>query len=191
MTASYRFILDALEPGLILAGRNPSGTYGKCIRGCLGSYTNHNGMIVRDNTTHQWGIGEAIEPLSITQPLNYYEKLMDDGYIVRIWRVINATDEERERVSEYWKRQLNGLPYADFSIAKLGVFRFVNSLPWRLRIHGVWCTQLVFRAWRTIGRDPFLKPNGLRKKNPTPRTLENRLVSGAIEDVTDCTLRPI
>jgi hypothetical protein len=187
MAVEKVFIQDRLEPSLILASRSISkeAKFGPAIRGTLGSYTNHNGLIIKHNT-RGWMVAEAVSPMSTYTSLSDYEDMIaDEKTVVRVWRVIEASDQERVNVGRYWQMHLDKLPYANYTIAKLAIFRIVNSLPWRLRIRGVWCTDLVFKAWRSIGRDPFPKPNGGTKHNPTPRTLENRLVAGVLEDVTD------
>ena len=180
-----KFILENLEPGLILSGRNESSVYGKAIRACLGSYTNHNGLFIKDENIG-WCIGEAIQPVSCLTPLVDYERLMnEEGYVVRVWRVKDAASDSRRFVAYYFRSHLLGLRYPGVSIAKLAIFRLVNNLPWKLRIKGVFCTELVQMAWAQTVSEPFRKPDGRAKKNPTPRTTENRLVQGVLEDVTD------
>ena len=189
-----KFIIDNLEPGLILAGRNEHSRFGKGIRACLGSFTNHNGLFVKDEKVG-WCVGEAIQPVSCLTPVASYQRECDHhGYEVRVWRVKAADDDSRAFAAYYFAHNLLGLRYADHSIAKLALFRIVNNIPWRLHIHGVWCTELVQMAWTEATKkakdNPFLKPNGKMKKNPTPRTVENRLVAGVLEDVTDHVVDP-
>ena len=183
----YRFVESALEPGMILAGRNeaPDARYARAIRACLGSYTNHNGLFINDR--NHWFVGEAVKPRSRLTTLAEYEDAMNRlNYRVRVWKVTAANDDAKDFVSCYFRTHLLGLKYANHSIAKLAVFRFVNNVPWKMHIHGVWCTELVSKAWGMTPFDPFLKPeNGKPKNNPTPRTPENRLVAGVLTDVTD------
>jgi len=182
-----RFKPENLEPGLILAGRNPLGPYGIAIRAALGSYTNHDGLIV--DHIGRWYVAEAVAPYSRLAPLDEYEyKMNKDGYVCRIWRLVDASDAARAAAAQYFIRNLLSLKYADYSIAKLAIFRLVNRLPWKLRIHGVWCTELVARAWAAAAPGSLNRPDGSEKKNFTPRTLENRLVAGILEDVTPATI---
>ena len=80
-----RFIRENLQPGLILGGRDPHGAFGKLIRAVLGSYTNHNGLIVR-TANGGFAVAEAVSPVSKVTPLDHYEAAMAAGYVVRIWR---------------------------------------------------------------------------------------------------------
>lgn len=179
-----KFDTSKLKPGDILAGRNEMSTYGKAIRATLGCWSNHNGIFIRDENMG-WCIGEAVKPCSRLSSLAEYEKLMtDEAYKVRVWRVRQAKHDSREFAAYYFRTHLLGMKYANFTIARLGLFRLVNNIPWKLHIHGVWCTELVKMAWHQTTSEPFKRPDGSDKKNPTPRTTENRLVSGVLEDVT-------
>jgi len=174
-----RIDLTQLMPGDIIALRSLT-SYGKLIRAVLGSYTNHNGLAIRKEGC--WYIGEAVEPISRLTTVHAYEAEVNAGAKLRVWRVPNVTPEIREQVARYFMEHLIGKKYP-LSVVRLWVFRFVNSLPWEIR--GDWCTRLVWDAWGTVGPEIFDRPDGKRKKNPTPRTLENRLVAGIIRDVTD------
>ncbi len=174
-----RFIPKKILPGDILAVRS-LGTFGKTIRGVLGSYTNHNAMFVCG--INQWMIGEAIPPESTVSSLVEYEEMMQQGAECRVWRVPDATMEERSVAADWFRENCIGHKYP-LSVARLWVFRFVNSLPWK--IEGEWCTRLVWDAWCHIDSNILNRPDGRQKKNPTPRTLENRLVAGVLVDVTD------
>jgi len=167
-------------PGDIVAVRSQT-RFGKLIRAALGSYTNHNGMIVRGADKNFW-IGEAVQPFSKLTSLAEYERAMANGLVVRIWRVPHATDIEREDVAKYFTDFLIGLKYP-VTVASLCIYRIVNHLPFT--IHGDWCTKLDFKAWGHVDSNIFNRPDGKKKKNPTPRTLENRLVAGVINDVTN------
>ena len=185
-TSTLLFNTAALEPGLILQGRNDDSAYGKAIRGALGSWGNHTAMIVKHNT-RGWLIGEAMPPRSQFTPLSAYEAMIAQGYEVRIWRVKDLTAAERIETSMYWQRYCDGIRYpAKVSMARLAIFRFVNNIPWKIKMRGQFCTELVMHALRgATGRDPLPKPNGKTKKNSTPRTMENRYVCGLLEDWTD------
>ena len=104
------------------------------------------------------------------------------GSVARVFRVPNVTREERAAVGEHFLNNLIGIPYPTKQMWRLLVFRIVNNLPWKIR--GEWCTRLVWEAWRCVDPNIFNRPDGKAKKNPTPRTLENRLVAGVVEDVT-------
>ena len=180
------FDRDMLEPGLIIAGRNPEGFKPRLIRGILNSYTNHNCLILKHNT-RGYLIGETDPPKSHLTPLSTYEDMMNDhGYIVRVWRICDATDEERLQLGYHWQDRIDGRKYNEIAVMRLVWMRIVNSFPWR--IHGNWCTRAIGEVCALTfppERNPFRKPDGRIKKNETPRTLENRLVAGILDDVTD------
>lgn len=167
-------------PGDLIGWRNSTGSYGRLIRAALGSYTNHNAMLVLKDG--EWQIGEAVSPVSKLTPLREYERLIDQGNVMRIWRVTEVSDQERQAASDYFVDHCLGIKYP-LSVLRLWIYRFVNNLPWT--IHGEWCTRLVWNAWENIVPGIFDRPDGKEKKNPTPRTMENRLVAGVIYDVTN------
>lgn len=182
-----RFDVAALQEGDILCGRG-SSRINKLIQGILGSVTDHSAPIIKHNTKG-WGVGDTTPPASVFRPLSFYEEKINAGYFVRILRIKDATEVERHRMSFVWQRFIDGLEYSEASVARLWVYRIVNSLPWH--IHGHWCTRAigvvcsyVFPPARNMFRKLFVAGMPL-KKNETPRTIENRLMQGVLEDVTD------
>lgn len=173
-----KFDLDKLKLGDIVAVRSTT-TFGDLIRAVLGSWTNHNGLIVKH--LGDWKIAEAVSPVSKVTPLSEYEAQIAHGAYVQVWRVPEATDKERFDAAKFAVDNLLGKKYP-LSVARLWVYRFVNQLPWRIK--GEWCTRLVWDAWGHIDPGIFDRPDGKRKLNPTPRTFENRLAAGVIRDVT-------
>lgn len=169
-----------LLPGDIIGWRNSSGTFGILIRAVVGSYTNHDAMFIYKNG--EWFIGEAVKPISKLTVLRDYERAADQGNVMRVWRVENATKQERDAVNQYFLDNCLGIKYP-LSVLRLWIFRFVNNLPWKIK--GKWCTQLVWDAWCHIDPNVFDRPDGKKKLNPTPRTMENRLVAGVIRDITE------
>ena len=189
-----KFIREELEPADILAGRNidPDAKFAPAIRAILGSYTNHNGLFVlnQDSRIAPIGdmvIGDTTPPESGPVPLSKYEKLVSEGrYIVRVFRVKAMSEAERLKVAAQWWVRCNGIPYPQKSVMRLWTMRIVNSLPYE--IPGKWCTKNTLIPFCYVlprDRDPRRDPDGKIKLNPTPRTLENRLVSGVLVDVTD------
>ena len=67
---------------------NPFAT---AIRGVIGSYGNHDGMLIKKNG--QWFVGEAINPRSTVTPLEDYE---NSDTIVMIWRVRGWDDTDHK-----------------------------------------------------------------------------------------------
>jgi len=182
----YRFKTDQLLPGDILAGRSQA-RLGRAIRGILGSFTNHNALILKHNT-RGWCIGDTVSPKSSIVPLSHYEDLVNNGlYEIRVWRVVDASDDERMMASMYWQQHCDGIPYDWINLGRMWVFRFTNSLPYQIRKRSqkTFCTKNTFEAWRKGPCiDPLLKDDGRKKKNPTPRTPENRLAQGTLINVS-------
>ena len=182
-----KFNRNMLLPADILAGRNldPDAKQAKATRALLGSYTNHNALILHHSIRGKC-IGDTASPRSHPVDLEHYEDLINAGlYEVRIWRVPGMTMEERQKVSDYWEHNCDGVPYPDIGVYRLWVFRIVNHLPWEIAGH--WCTKNTVRSFGAAlppERDPRTRPDGKMKLNPTPRTMENRLVAGILKDVT-------
>lgn len=190
----WRFDQSALLPADIMSSRTDH-LYGKLIRAVLGSYTNHNGMFIpadfdmEDAEYHDYHILEAIHPRSVLTPIQIYEDMIEAGdAVVRVWRVEDVNETERLDACKFAVDTMIGTKYP-LSVLRLWVFRIVNKLPWK--IHGQWCTRIPWDAFSHIDPNIFNRPDGKRKKNPTPRTFENRLVAGVIRDVTDQVLVPV
>lgn len=201
-----KFNTEAALPGDIVQVRSDH-FYGRGIRAVLGSYTNHTAMLVKatEETIQfleklgllkpghgikpgDWVVGEAISPKSTFTSLADYEEKMNirldtEGWmIVRVLRFPDLPMNEREQVAEYYADQKMGLKYP-VGVLRLWMYRFLNSIPYTVK--GDWCTRIVWDAYCTLDRRIWVPPTGKRKKNPTPRTIENRLVAGVIKDVTD------
>ena len=166
-----------LKQGDIISVRNPTSHYGMLIRCILGSYTNHNGLIIK--RYERWYIGEAVPPRSKLTTITEYE---ESKYIIRIWRVDGLTDQERDAINQYFLDNCIGVKYP-ISVYRLWIYRFVNNLPWT--IEGEWCSALVRKAIEAIVPRILDNPQHKTKINFTPRTFENRLVAGVIRDITD------
>jgi len=181
-----KFDLDQLMIADILGVRSPSTgesvASGKTIRIALGSYTNHNAMVV--SVDGVLTIIESVPPRCRYTTIQEYERKIFSGCVVRVWRVTqeDITDEERVAVCDYAIENFLGRKYP-VSVLRLWVYRFVNNLPWTIK--GPWCTRVPWDGWCGIVPGIFNRPDGKVKKNPTPRTFENRLVAGVIRDVTD------
>ncbi len=188
-----RFDPAALLPADILAGRNldPTSRIASGIRKILGSYTNHNALIL-NHSTKGMCVGDTTPPYSSVKPLTYYEDLVNlNLYLVRFWRVRDMTMDERQRVSDLWQYNCDHVKYPERGVLRLWIFRLVNHLPWE--IPGQWCTKntlLPFSYVLSKLRDPRRRPDGQVKLNPTPRTMENRLVAGVLEDITERVIVP-
>lgn len=183
-----QFIQENLKPADILAGRNldPAARTPPLIRSILGSYTNHTALIVWRGSEQRFMIGDTTPPHSRKVELNHYEDLVTRGlYEVRIWRVREMDDAERRVVSCEWQLNHENIDYSEWGVKRLWIMRFVNHLPYEIK--GSWCTKNTLEPFGKVlppERDPRTRPDGKFKHNPTPRTVENRLVAGVLEDVT-------
>ncbi len=185
---SVLFNRDALLPGDIVQVRSDH-FYGRQIRNVLGSYTNHTGMLVRTQSGI-WMVAEAIWPRSCLTPIPEYEAAMSKpldqpGYrIVRVMRFPHniVSHKDRKHAEDVMMANKLGLKYP-IGVARLWVYRFFNNLPWTIR--GDWCTRIVWDAWSAVDPSIWIPATGKLKRNPTPRTIENRLVAGVLRDVTN------
>jgi len=174
-----RFREELILPGDVGAVRSQT-PYGIGIQVVLGSYTNHNFILVWYDG--QWWVLEAVDPLSRMVPLAKYAAMVTQaGAIVRIFRVPNQSPEIRQAVSDYAVTHFVGKPYP-ISVIRMVWYRFFNTLPFKIK--GVWCTRIPWRSWEAIVPGVMNRPDGKVKKNETPRTYSNRLVAGVVEDVS-------
>jgi len=178
-----------IKEGDQLCGRNNESKGGEVIRKTVGSQSNHNATVVM-HSEHGLGIGDMNPPCGEWVPFSHYERIMnEDGYEVRILRIKDATTTERHDMSLAWESNIEGVPYSNNGVKRLWVYKFVTAL--RYTIKGMWCTRangIVCRAVFPEGRNYFrkIREEGMPlKKNETPRTVENRLVQGLLEDITD------
>ena len=191
------FDQSELLPADILVGRNeaPDASKARGIRSVLGSWSNHNALIVRSAEHGGYAVGDTTPPRAMVVSLHHYEDLVNAGtYKVRIYRVRDLSMDERLRISLKWYELSYGRHYSDYTLLQLALFRFVNHLPFRLPIRGTWCSENTARPFAAIlpdDRNPIRKPDPpfLLKKNVTPRTYANRLECGILEDVTERTNR--
>ena len=180
---------DKIQEGDIAVCRNEmrgtrSYNEAKAIRFAIMSWSNHNSMVAKKQG--QWGFAEAVSPVSKWTALEEYEGRMVKGYRVRIYRLKNASAQERTAMAHYFMAKLIGLPYPRKTKMALLGSRFVNSLPFRVFYHiKNWCTYLVFEAVRAILHNALDGPEGKQKRYPTPKTIENRIIQGLFVDITD------
>jgi len=200
-----KFDTSKILPGDILQVRSDH-FFGKGIRVVLGSFFNHTAMFVRPTDLHinrleaagvlpeghgviagQWCIGEAISPKSTLTTLeDYYAKmnipLDQDGWcIVGVWRFPNLSATARVRVERYFLDNKLGLKYP-IGVFRLWMMRFMNQVPYHIK--GNWCSRIVWDAYKYLQDGIWIPMTGKRKRNPTPRTIENRMVAGVLKDVS-------
>ena len=183
-----RINTENLEEGLMVTGRNPNTRQAELIRLGVGSFTNHNAMVVKPND--EWGIAEAVPPYSKVTSIEDYERLMnEENYLVRFYRLKTLTYQQNKNAADYFVNYLLNLPYPRKSrmiLLALPLFNaFVDKVGWMPSMRLNWCSQLVMAAFLSESADCLDGVNGKKKLMFTPKTFENRIMFGLFEDVTD------
>ena len=132
----------------------------------------------------------------LTRLADYEAKAERGEILISVLRIPDLTGEERGYIANMWMAKVKGTLYDFVGIAKLGIklgvrdwtpedSRFQKrALGWEF---ANWCTEGWAKAIREAGkyfpnvaaRDPFAD-----KKNPTPRTVENRVRDRRLVDVS-------
>jgi hypothetical protein len=177
-----------LENGLLVCGRNNKSVEGKVIRWGVHSFWNHNAMVVKHDG--DWGIAEAVVPVSKVSTIHHYEKIMnEDDYMVRFYRHKRLTGGEQTLAAMYFTTKLLGLKYPRKSRMLLLGMPIYNAIVDKTKIippmRLTWCSQLVMLAYEWAKRGCTDRFDGKKKKLFTPRTFWNRIAEGMFEDVTD------
>jgi|GEM_PF-2383428 hypothetical protein len=188
------FNVNSILPGdgiHILSLRSKFADKQRALTGSAGS---HDTCVVNN----AW-LGESTmkPPFAHLTALADYEAKAERGEIlISVLRIPDLTLPERWGISQAWCERVRGTLYDFAGIAKLGLKLGVrNWTPEDSRFHkralgwefANWCTEGWAKAIREAGklfknvaaRDPFAD-----KKNPTPRTVENRVRDGRLIDVS-------
>lgn len=163
-------------------------------RALTGSIGSHDTCVIDRN----W-LGESTmkPPRAHLTTLADYEAKAERGEIlISVLRIPGLTLLERAAISNAWCKHVRGTFYDFRGIAKLGLkLGLRNWTPEDSRFHkkalgwefANWCTEGWAKAIREAGklfanvaaRDPFDN-----KRNPTPRTVENRVRDGRLVDLS-------
>lgn len=188
------FNTSAILPGdgiHVLSLRSKFADKQRALTGSVGS---HDTCVINS----AW-LGESTmkPPFAHLTALADYEAKADRGEIlISVLRIPDLTLPERWEISNQWCCVVRGTFYDFAGIAKLGIKLGVRDwTPEDSRFHkralgwefANWCTEGWAKAIREAGkyfpnvaaRDPFAD-----KKNPTPRTVENRVRDGRLVDVS-------
>lgn len=167
-------------------------------RALTGSVGSHDTCVITD----AW-LGESTmkPPVAhLTALVDYEAKAARGEILISVLRVPNLNLDERNAIADAWCKHVRGTPYDFGGIAKLYVklglrrwapedSRFQRAaLGWEF---ANWCTEGWAKAIREAGKlfanvsanDPFAD-----KKNPTPRTVENRVRERRLLDVSGTSL---
>jgi len=183
------------HPGAILHIRNNASAYGWMIRKAIGSWGNHNALIIRWYDDRDY-IGEAIAPIAKLTHLTEYEARINDGESeVKVYLPVGYTKELGLWVSTYWCRHIKNSPYDYWGIIqlprKLTAQWIARKMGWQWAEKqagtewGRWCTQAVQEAYLNNPQDPM---DLYKKLNATPRTHENRVSEGVFYEYTSAAI---
>ena len=156
--------------------------FGKAIRACLGSFGNHDALIVSDGKD-DWSVVEAVpgEGVKITSLVEYEMKMLTEKAKVSVYRVPNATDEQRVRVRSWALAHFDAGYGYDWKAIFGILFRTNKSgSEWKW-----YCTELVRDAWQAGGVDVW------KKEFPTPRTTEKRALEGKLDVIPEVYCSPM
>lgn len=167
---------EILLPGDILHVRGNSLFPSKAIRHMLGSWGNHDAIVVSFNGRLR--IGETAPPWSRLLELDDYNRDIESGKIqVRVYRVPSATDVDRFRAGEWWIDHVQGRFYDFMAYPRLIAKCLIGDL-WKKAAGwkwANWCTEGVFLAWACRG--VTIWPTN----NPTPLHTEKAAEAGRIK----------
>lgn len=142
----------------------------------------HDGMVVRDPVTGELGIGESVTPRARITPLREYNREIREGTTeVKVLRVSIANYAQQELAAVTWVRDINNTIY-DFGAFPLlllkSIFGDISNIVagWEW---ANWCTEGIAYSYMRVGCYAW------SKRNPTPKTTENRMREGVMVDITD------
>lgn len=187
MTAPL-FNREALLPGMILSRMTPHWisraivlrTQGLRVL-LAGSGLSHDAMLIR--TGDAWFAGDALmgKLASLTPIEDWEADMRERGVRVVVSRPLDATPRQMAAAAWFWQTEVDGQVWYDM--------KAIFDLAWRWLAERcghklgdedrLYCTESCQLAYREGGcADPWRKPDGARKWNPTPGTTRKRIVGG-------------
>ena len=171
-----------LIPGMIVERYVPQFVCGT-ICWVLGSDFCHTGVVVV-NKEGRWGTVDPLPPKTKFTPLAELNKMLAHGAMMNFLWPEKAKIAQGERVGAAMLRRV-GDDYPELTVLRLGWLKVINEFPYEIRSRHQWkdwCTLAARDDWRDHGRcDWSIKPtNGTSKRNPTPKTVQNRRESGQL-----------
>jgi hypothetical protein len=171
---------DIIRPGDILHVRTHT-PLSWAIRRSVHSWGTHDALVVRDNG--DLCIGDAAPMKCHCTPLADYQRRFEAGkvqfFVCR--PILPDTDDIHGMMASYWWLQnVKGTPYDFGAYPRLFAKAILGDICQRAAgWEWAWyCTESCRDAWRSgAGVDPY------QKNNPTPRTTEKRIESGALQIV--------
>ena len=176
----------ALLPGMIISRMTPAWISRAIVLRTQGLVTmirgtgiSHDAMLIR--TGHSWFCGDALmgKMASLTPLEDWESDMRERGVRVVVSRPLDATPRQMAAAAWFWQTEVAGQVWYDR--------KAIVALAWRWLAercgHKVgdedrlYCTescQLAYREGACV--DPWRKPDGARKWNPTPGTTRKRIV---------------
>lgn len=178
----------ALLPGMDLSRMTPS----LVSRGIVlrtqgfrvlfnGTGFSHSAKLIRCGG--QWFAGDAhMGKVAALTPLEEWEEDMRErGVRALVHRPIGVSAEQMAASAWYWQTHINGQRKYDSKAIRHLLFFYATAELLKIRLGDedrVYCTEGCKEAdVKGGGYDPYCKPNGYEKINPTPGTARNRIVS--------------
>ena len=187
MTAPL-FNRDALLPGMILSRMTPHWisraivlrTQGLRVL-LAGSGLSHDAILIR--TGDAWFVGDALmgKMASLTPLEDWESDMRERGVRVVVSRPLDATPRQMAAAAWFWQTEVAGQVLYDrkaiFDLAwRWLAERCGHKLGDEDRLYCTESCQLAYREGACV--DPWRKPDGARKWNPTPGTTRKRIVGG-------------
>jgi hypothetical protein len=167
---------NLIRSGDILAVRNEH-LVGRSIRRAIGSWSNHNAILVRPEA--DLCVGESTWPRGRCTELADFDTRIAAGTTqVLVLRPTGTSAVQGSLAAAWWLRNAQGRPYDLGAYPRLILKSiFGDRCHWPAGWNWAWyCTESCRDAWLN---GPHFDP--WQKTNPTPRTTEKRLAEGAFQ----------
>ena len=185
MTAPL-FNRAALLPGMIISRMTPAWISRAIVLRTQGLVTmirgtgiSHDAMLIR--TGHSWFCGDALmgKMASLTPLEDWESDMRERGVRVVVSRPLDATPRQMAAAAWFWQTEVAGQVWYDRkAIVALAwrwlAERFGHKVGDEDRLYCTESCQLAYREGACV--DPWRKPDGARKWNPTPGTTRKRIV---------------
>lgn len=188
------FNRDAFMPGDFLHVQNVNGKFSAKQRKLTGSVGSHDALLLN---SYELGESTMKPPIAHVTLLSEYEQKARYGEIlISVLRIPNLTMEERYAIATAYRHHVIGTFYDFGGIFKLWMKeRLLSWIPddsryWNRALGwewAHWCTEgLKVSVEKAAELHPSiaLKNPFAKKRNPTPRTIENRWRDGKLVDVS-------
>jgi len=128
-----------------------------------------------------------VPPRVQLRPLSFWNDAICEGCAIDFLWPTNATPEQGRAAAAYMDVNAVGTDYPELTALRLVVLGIWQSLPYKIRSghqYRDWCSLWVRDAWAKAAHlDWSTKPDGREKLNPTPKTVQNRIIEGRLRVV--------